>query len=75
MFPFLGDNPDTKFIERLDLVDDKGYVIVNENKETKVKGIYAAGDCTITPLKQIVTATGDGALAAIQAYKYIKNNK
>lgn len=75
VFPLLGDNPDTKFIERLNLVDEKGYVIVNENKETIVPGIYAVGDCTITPLKQIVTAAGDGALAAIQAYKYIKSKK
>jgi thioredoxin reductase (NADPH) len=75
VFPLLGDNPDTKFIERLNLVDEKGYVIVDENKGTKVPGIYAIGDCTTTQLKQIVTAAGDGALAAIQAYKYIKSIK
>ena len=75
VFPLLGDNPDTKFIEKLNIVNDKGYVVVNEKKETAVKGIFAVGDCTNTPLKQIVTASSDGALAAIEAYKYIKNNK
>lgn len=73
VFPLLGDNPDTKFVERLNIVDDKNHIIVNDRKETKIPGIYAAGDCTNTPLKQIVTASSDGALAAIEAYKYIKN--
>lgn len=75
VFPFLGDNPDTKFIERLKITNDKGYVVVNEKKETTIPGVYAIGDCTNTPLKQIVTASGDGALAAIEAYKYIKTKK
>ena len=75
VFPLLGDNPDTKFIERLNIVNDKNYVIVNDKKETSVNGIYAVGDCTNTPLKQIITASGDGALAAIEAYKYIKRKK
>lgn len=75
VFPLLGDNPDTKFIERLNIVNDKNYIVVNDKKETKIPGIYAVGDCTNTPLKQIVTASSDGALAAIEAYKYIKNKK
>jgi len=75
VFPLLGDNPDTKFIERLGVVNEKKYVVTDDKKETAIKGIYAVGDCTTTPLKQIVTASADGALAAIEAYKYIKNNK
>ena len=75
IFPFLGDNPDTKFIERMNIVNDKNYIEVNNIKETKIEGIYAAGDCTNTSLKQIVTASGDGALAAMEAYKYIKRKK
>jgi len=72
VFPFLGDNPDTKFIEKMNLVDEKKHIIVNDQKETKIAGIYAAGDCTNTKLKQIITASSDGALAAMEAYKYIK---
>lgn len=72
VFPFLGDTPDTKFVERLNIADNKGYIKINEKKETLIEGIYAVGDCTTTPLKQIVTASSDGALAAIEAYKYIK---
>lgn len=75
VFPLLGDFPDTKFIDRLKLVNDKNYIIVNEKKETCIKGIYAVGDCTNTPLKQIVTASSDGAIAAIEASKYIRTIK
>lgn len=75
IFLFLGDNPDTKFIEKMNIVDENKYIIVNEKKETKIEGIYAVGDCTNTRLKQIVTASGDGALAAMEVYKYIKTNK
>lgn len=75
VFPLLGDNPDTKFIERLGIVNDKNYVEVNNAKETKLEGIYAVGDCTSTTLRQITTACADGALAAIEAYKFIKRKK
>lgn len=75
VFPLIGNSPDSLFTKRLDIVDDKGYVQVNEKMESKIKGIYAAGDCTNKPLKQIVTATSDGAIAAIEAYKYINTLK
>lgn len=75
VFLFLGDNPDTNFIERLKIVNDKGYVVINEKKETIVPGIYACGDCTTTRLKQIITASSDGALAATEAAKYIRQKK
>lgn len=75
VFPFLGEEPDTKFINRLNILDSKGRIIVNDKKETDTDGIYAAGDCTTTSLKQIITASSDGALSAMTAYKYIKNKK
>ena len=71
VFPLIGNSPDSLFASRLGIVDDKGYIKVNEKMETKIKGIYAAGDCTNKYLKQIVTATADGAIAAIEVYKYI----
>lgn len=71
VFPLLGNSPDSLFASRLGIVNNKGYIEVDEKMETKIKGIYAAGDCTNKPLKQIVTATADGAIAAIEAYKYI----
>ena len=54
---------------------EKGYIEVDERKRTKIEGIYAIGDCTSTPLKQIITASSDGALAAVDAYKYVRTKK
>lgn len=77
VFPLIGSSPDTLFASRMKIVDDKNYIEVNEFQETKIKGVFAAGDCTNKPLKQIITASSDGAVAAIEAYKYINklNNK
>ena len=71
VFPLIGSAPDTMFASRLKIVDEKNYIKVNEKQETIIKGIYAAGDCTNKPLKQIVTASSDGAVAAMEAYRYI----
>ncbi len=73
VFPLIGSRPDSMFYSRLKITDDNSYILVNEKQETKIKGIYAAGDCTNAPLKQISTAVGAGAIAATEAYKYIKS--
>ena len=75
VFPLLGSIPDSMFATRLNLVDNKNYIIVNDKQETAISGIYAAGDCTNNALKQIITASSGGAIAAIEAYKYIGKNK
>jgi len=49
-----------------------GYIKVNEEMETSVKGVFAAGDCTSKKWRQITTAVGEGAKAAISAEKYIE---
>lgn len=54
---------------------ENSYIIVNEKKETNVEGIYAAGDITNTPMRQIITAGADGAIAANSAYLYLRNKK
>jgi thioredoxin reductase (NADPH) len=63
IFPFIGLDPMTDFVKDLDIVNEDGYIEVNENQETKVKGIFAAGDVTHKSLRQVVTATNDGAIA------------
>lgn len=73
IFPFIGLDPVTGFVEKLNICDEKGYIIVNEKMETAVKGIYGAGDVCAKQLRQIVTATSDGAIAAQQAFHYINN--
>jgi len=75
VFPLIGSSPDSMFTSRLKITDDKNYVIVNEKQETSIKGIYAAGDCTNNNLKQIVTASSEGAVAALEVYKYISKMK
>ena len=51
------------------------YIKTNEKMETNVPGIYAAGDVRVTPLRQVVTACADGAIAAMQCGKYINTLK
>ena len=71
VFMFVGLEPRTHFLKGLLQMDDRGYIVTNEDCETSVKGVFAAGDCTKKLLRQIATAVGDGATAAFAAEKYI----
>lgn len=73
IFPYIGAEPCTSFLKDLDILDDKGYIVVNDKMETKLKGIYGAGDCNVKNLRQVVTACSDGAIAAQNAYHYIES--
>lgn len=66
VFPFVGLDPITEFVKDLDICDEHGYIITNELMETKIKGIYAAGDVRQKVLRQVVTATNDGAIVGQQ---------
>lgn len=68
-FIFIGYEPATLFLKKLDILDEKGYVIVNDKFETAINNIYAAGDIVKKEAYQIVTATSDGALAALSCIK------
>ena len=70
LFVFIGLIPGTNIFEgKIEL--DRGYVPTNENMRTNVAGVYAVGDCRIKPLRQVVTAANDGAIAAVDAEKYL----
>ncbi len=71
VFVFAGYAPDTKFLEGILELDGRGYIITDHTKKTNIKGVYAAGDVCIKPLRQVVTATSDGALAATELEKYV----
>lgn len=73
VFPYIGLDPATSFLEGLDVLDEYGYIITDENCETKVKGIYGAGDVIVKKLRQVVTAANDGAIAAQHAFHQIKH--
>ncbi len=72
VFVYIGMIPLTDPFVSLGIVDEDGYISTNENMETKVPGIYAAGDLRVKDLRQVVTATGDGSIAAETAQKYIE---
>lgn len=71
IFPYIGSKPNTNFLNK-EILDEDGYVIVDNDMATKIDGIFAAGDVTKKELRQVVTATNDGAIAANSAIKYIK---
>ena len=71
-FLFIGLTPRTHFIKELVQMDESGYIVTNENCETSIKGIFAAGDCRKKLLRQISTSVGDGATAAFAAEKYLE---
>lgn len=71
MFVAVGVTPTTGFIRNLVAVTDDGYIKAGEDTLTSVPGIFAAGDSRTTPLRQVSTAVGDGAVAALMAEKYI----
>ncbi len=68
-FIFIGYEPATKFLKNLDILDEKGYIIVDSEGRTKIKNIYAAGDIVKKEAYQIVTANADGATSAIACIK------
>ena len=70
VFVFVGINPTTNFVDVEK--DDQGFIVTNQSMESSVKGIYAIGDCRNTPLLQVATAVGDGAIAAFKAEEYIE---
>lgn len=66
LFIFIGYAPKTDFAKQLNITNPVGYIEVDENYETKIPGIYAAGDIIIKKVYQIVTAAAEGATAAIR---------
>ncbi len=74
VFIFAGYNPSTEFLNGLVDINEGNYIITDENMRTSVPGIFAAGDVRAKSLKQIATAVGDGAIAAVSAEKYIEEN-
>ena len=70
LFGFIGYNPRSELFEGM--VDmENGYIKTDDNMHTNIPGVFAAGDIRVKSLRQVVTAAADGAIAAMQAEKYI----
>lgn len=75
VFIYVGNIPLTKPFADLGILDDQGWVKTDTVMQTSIPGIYAIGDVRETPLRQIATAVGDGAIAGQQVYQYIKSQE
>ncbi len=73
MFEYIGLTPTTEFLKDLGVLNQFGYVEVDEKMHTKVEGVYGAGDCVTKNLRQVITACADGAIAAQEASHYVQN--
>ena len=75
LFVCIGRGPDTEIIEEKLKLDSAGYIVVDENMKTNYDGVYAIGDIRNTPLRQVITACSDGAIASTKAFEYIRRLK
>lgn len=74
VFIYVGQEPSTNFVSDLGITNEAGWICVNAHFQTKIPSIFAAGDCIAKDIRQIVTATGDGANAAQYIYQYLLEN-
>ncbi|MBQ8621008.1 MAG: FAD-dependent oxidoreductase [Oscillospiraceae bacterium] len=70
VFVFAGYAPATGLVKGMAQLNEQGYILTDRNMKTSVEGLYAAGDVCVKSLRQVVTAVGDGALAATELEKY-----
>lgn len=73
VFIYVGTEPSTSVVKNLGITNEEGYIITYDNLETKARGIFAAGDVRVKTLRQIVTATSDGSIAALSVQHYLEN--
>ncbi|EAW9075659.1 alkyl hydroperoxide reductase subunit F, partial [Salmonella enterica] len=75
IFVQIGLLPNTNWLEGALERNRMGEIIIDAKCETSVKGVFAAGDCTTVPYKQIIIATGEGAKASLSAFDYLIRTK
>jgi thioredoxin-disulfide reductase len=75
VFIEIGSEVKTEFIKNLVKLDESNHIIINQNCETSYPGIFAAGDVTSIPFKQIIVAAGEGAKTGLSVYNYLHGIK
>jgi thioredoxin reductase (NADPH) len=73
VFEYVGIKPNNELVKEIVNMDENGFIITNQNMETSLPGIFAAGDVRNTSLRQVITAVADGAIAATYADRYLNN--
>jgi thioredoxin reductase (NADPH) len=71
VFVFAGYEPATALVKKMAICNEQGYVITDKNQQTAISGLFAAGDVCVKQLRQVVTAVGDGAIAATELEKFV----
>ena len=74
IFVAIGQKPENEAFRSLTKLNDYGYIVSDEGCLTDTAGIFVAGDCRTKAVRQITTATADGAVAALAACRYLDNN-
>ncbi|HBQ87153.1 MAG TPA: thioredoxin-disulfide reductase [Syntrophomonas sp.] len=75
VFIFIGTIPKTEFLKGQVELDEQGYIITDDKMQTSMEGVYAAGDCRVKYLRQVITAAADGAIATMAAEKYLHESE
>lgn len=74
VFVFVGYLPVNTLFKGIIDMDDAGYIKTDDNMKTNIPGVFAAGDIRVKSLRQVITATADGAIAAVQAEKFVEEH-
>lgn len=72
VFPYIGFSPNIDYINAQVEQNEAGFIVTDETMQTSVKGVFAVGDVRTTPLRQVITAAADGAIAGCFAVKYLE---
>jgi thioredoxin reductase (NADPH) len=74
VFIAIGVKPNTGIVNNLIDLDQKGFILTDKNMSSSLKGLFACGDCRQRPIRQLVTAASEGAIAAVSVYRYLRGN-
>ena len=75
IFPYIGLEPNIEMFSAQLKLDEQGFIITDNTMRTNIDGVFAIGDVRNTPLRQVITAVSDGAIAGVEAAKYLMNLK
>ncbi len=75
VFIFIGLDPNTEFLKGVVDLDDRGFIVTSETLETSMPGVFAAGDARAGSTKQVASAVGEGATAALMVRQYMEQTE